>query len=69
MPRFDGTGPAGYGPMTGRGFGPCARDFGFRQFQRWLPQDELTELELAEKELTAELEAVRQRKQDLEGQK
>jgi hypothetical protein len=24
MPAFDGTGPAGMGPMTGRGFGPCA---------------------------------------------
>ncbi len=70
MPRFDGTGPAGYGPMTGRGFGPCARGgFGFRRFQRWLPQDEVTELELAEKELTAELEAIRQRRKDLEGQK
>ena len=23
MPRFDGTGPAGMGPMTGRGLGPC----------------------------------------------
>lgn len=24
MPRKDGTGPWGAGPMTGRGFGPCA---------------------------------------------
>ena len=23
MPRRDGTGPMGEGPMTGRGFGPC----------------------------------------------
>ena len=23
MPKFDGTGPCGYGPLTGRGFGPC----------------------------------------------
>ena len=23
MPRFDGTGPAGAGQMTGRGLGPC----------------------------------------------
>lgn len=23
MPRFDGTGPAGMGPRTGRGFGFC----------------------------------------------
>ncbi len=27
MPRFDGTGPMGIGPMTGRGLGPCG---GFR---------------------------------------
>lgn len=25
MPRMDGTGPMGYGPFTGRGFGPCGR--------------------------------------------
>lgn len=24
MPRFDGTGPQGQGPMTGRGAGYCA---------------------------------------------
>ena len=23
MPRMDGTGPMGLGPMTGRGLGPC----------------------------------------------
>ncbi|MFP4048916.1 MAG: DUF5320 family protein [Desulfovermiculus sp.] len=23
MPRGDGTGPSGQGPMTGRGLGPC----------------------------------------------
>ncbi len=25
MPRYDGTGPAGNGPMTGRAMGPCGR--------------------------------------------
>lgn len=25
MPNFDGTGPLGKGPMTGRGLGPCAK--------------------------------------------
>ena len=25
MPGFDGTGPAGMGPMTGRGMGYCAQ--------------------------------------------
>ena len=28
MPRFDGTGPAGMGPMTGRGMGPCNLSWG-----------------------------------------
>jgi len=28
MPAFDGTGPAGMGPMTGRGMGPCNPNFG-----------------------------------------
>jgi hypothetical protein len=31
MPRFDGTGPFGYEPMTGRGFGPCGRGLAFRR--------------------------------------
>lgn len=26
MPRFDGSGPTGEGPMTGRGQGNCASD-------------------------------------------
>jgi len=32
MPRFDGTGPAGAGQMTGRGLGPCggAAQYGVR---------------------------------------
>lgn len=28
MPGFDGTGPMGRGPLTGRGLGPCGRGFG-----------------------------------------
>jgi hypothetical protein len=31
MPGFDQTGPAGYGPGTGRGMGPCGRGMGFRR--------------------------------------
>ena len=31
MPGFDRTGPMGYGPRTGRGFGPCGRGLGFRR--------------------------------------
>lgn len=29
MPFFDRTGPRGFGPMTGRGMGPCGGFFGF----------------------------------------
>jgi hypothetical protein len=28
MPRMDGTGPEGFGPMTGGGRGPCATGAG-----------------------------------------
>ena len=28
MPGFDRTGPRGFGPMTGRGMGPCGRGYG-----------------------------------------
>jgi hypothetical protein len=31
MPGFDGTGPQGRGPMTGRGFGPCGSGRAFRR--------------------------------------
>ena len=29
MPRFDGTGPLGYGPGTGWGLGPCGTGMGY----------------------------------------
>jgi hypothetical protein len=31
MPGGDGTGPLGYGPLTGRGLGPCGRGLAFRR--------------------------------------
>jgi hypothetical protein len=31
MPRFNGTGPLGYGPVTGRGLGPCGAGMGWRK--------------------------------------
>ena len=31
MPRFDGTGPQGAGPITGRGLGPCGAGAGIRR--------------------------------------
>ena len=40
MPGFDMTGPWGYGPMTGRGLGPCGRGFarGFGRGRRMYAQ-------------------------------
>lgn len=35
MPAFNQTGPAGYGPGTGRGMGPCGRGMAY---QRGFPQ-------------------------------
>ncbi|MDD5099285.1 MAG: DUF5320 domain-containing protein, partial [Candidatus Colwellbacteria bacterium] len=59
MPRFDGTGPAGQGPMTGRGMGPCGRGFGRGRgcgFGRFFsPKNELSALEAEEKALKEEL--------------
>ena len=34
MPRRDGTGPMGMGPMTGRGAGLCNGDFANLNFER-----------------------------------
>ncbi len=31
MPAFDGTGPQGQGPKTGRGFGQCGIGLGWRR--------------------------------------
>jgi len=31
MPGFDQTGPAGYGPGTGRGIGPCGEGMAYRR--------------------------------------
>lgn len=74
MPRFDGTGPFGQGPMTGRGFGRCSggfgrgfgRFFGFRQpveftkdQEKKLLEAELKELELDKKEIEKRLKELK----------
>lgn len=76
MPRYDGTGPMGCGPMTGRGVGPCGyglkrnwgrgAEFGFRRFNA--PQNQLSALEEEEKILKEELEAIKQEKASLKDQ-
>ncbi len=70
MPNFNGTGPRGEGPMTGRGMGPCAngqaygngfgcgrgRGLGFRRFFK--KEEVVNDLESYRDELKSELEAV-----------
>jgi len=73
MPKFDGTGPRGLGPMTGRGLGPCGRgQGGFNcPFGRGLgfgsghgrfisPQNELSSLQEEEKMLEEELAVLKE---------
>ncbi|MBU2575930.1 DUF5320 domain-containing protein [Patescibacteria group bacterium] len=70
MPRLDGTGPMGQGPMTGRGMGPCAFCARCPYFKKPLTKkDELEAIEDEEKMLKQELEAVQKEKQDLKAQK
>lgn len=79
MPNFNGTGPQGQGPLTGRGLGPCGGGMGSRRgggrgfrrmpaagYQR--PQEVLDEKETLaqeEKYLKEELEAVKKAQADL----
>lgn len=75
MPRFDGTGPWGYGHRTGWGLGPCGcgmawgRGFGFWPRRSWSKKETLDALETEEKMLEQELKALREEKSELAGQK
>ncbi len=77
MPRRDGTGPEGHGPMTGRGFGFCAGayapHYGWygaphrHMRRRWLyqpPPDSRSEQQILEEEhriLEEELNQIKKR--------
>lgn len=79
MPRMDGTGPMGAGPMTGRGLGICGGGMGVGRCGRgrgwgfWgsfrSPKNQLQALEDEEKILVEELEAVKAEKEALKSQK
>ena len=83
MPRFDKTGPLGYGPNTGRGMGPCGggmgynRDgrcgYGFGRFWRFgsqvSPKDEKQALEEEAKDLEEELKNIKERLLELSPKK
>lgn len=68
MPRFDGTGPMGMGPMTGRGMGPCAGyrcpgcgyGIGYGRGRYVSAKNELSALENEEKAIKGDLEEVQE---------
>lgn len=61
MPRFDGTGPLGYGPATGRGLGGCR--YGRRFLTR---KEELEDLSEEARRLEEDLRAVKERISEIE---
>ncbi|MBD3311879.1 hypothetical protein GF352_00235 [archaeon] len=68
MPFYDGTGPRGMGPMTGRGLGPCGRGLGFRRGYAYRPS-RTSEKELLKEDkklLEKELEEINKRLKELE---
>ena len=76
MPQFDGTGPQGGGPGTGRGCGPCGYGYhhfwGFhhpRVFRRPSREEALSSLDEEEKYLQEELAALREEKEALKASK
>jgi hypothetical protein len=60
MPKFDGTGPNGKGPMTGRGSGYCViplntteQEFGFLRNQERVLKQQLNQIATRIKSLNA----------------
>ncbi len=72
MPKLDRTGPAGQGPMTGRGFGPCGGGaqrgwgcrggYGFGSGRFISPKNEMAALENEEEILEEQLAAIKEEK-------
>ena len=69
MPGGDKRGPEGFGPMTGRGFGPCGggmgRGQGFGQRRFFSRKNELAALEEGKKMIEEELGALKEEIQAL----
>jgi hypothetical protein len=70
MPRFNGKGPLGYGPMTGRGMGGCmggmsyGRGYG-RRFYTKKEEEEIIKEELID--LEEEVNALKERLSEIKG--
>ena len=83
MPGNDRTGPQGYGPMTGRGLGPCGMGFrrgagmglgrgmGMRSGYAYQPtkEQELADLKAEKDFIEHELEGIKVRLKELETKK
>lgn len=74
MPRFDGRGPRGMGPQTGRGFGPCMFGLGragrgfsrfFNPFQGLNKEERKNTLSEYRKALEEELEDIKKEEEKL----
>jgi hypothetical protein len=59
MPNFDGTGPLGKGPGTGRGLGPCGKFKGAGTGRGRGRQERISLLEEQQKALEKELDSLR----------
>ena len=72
MPRLDGTGPMGQGPMTGRGMGNCGggmrRGFGFGCRRFISPKNEIASLDEQERMLKEELAIIQEEKKAISDQ-
>ena len=75
MPGGDRTGPMGYGPLTGRGLGPCSRGSAFRRgsgrgfgWRNWqnAPEPATLTKEEQRKILEAELKEIEAEKQEMQ---
>jgi hypothetical protein len=74
MPKLNGTGPLGYGPGTGRGFGLCCPRSGRMSnagygFRRYANQDQKSIIEEDIKTLKEELKAAEEGLKSLKNQK
>ena len=81
MPRGDGTGPQGYGPRTGRGYGHCGWGMGWHHMpcwgfwhhqeprlpyrRTWTKEEEQEALEDDMKNLEEDLKAIKERLAEL----
>ncbi len=68
MPRFDGTGPMGQGPMTGWGRGSYGRGLAWRRGWCWqdlTKEEKLRRIAIYKKNLDEEMKSVEEQEKEL----